>query len=211
MLHHETIAPATRELLNKLMSDDRLQDFVLVGGTSLALQLGHRLSVDLDLFTDTDFNEDTLRSYLEQYYQFQADFIERSTVKGEINGVQIDCIAHCYPWLKPCRQDNGWRLAQLEDIAAMKLNAIAGNGTRIKDFIDVAYLSSVFSLEQMLGFYEQKYHSNTLMPLKGLIFFDDINKDEPVHMADGKPLQWKRIEKRLLSMDKYPQRVFETL
>ncbi|MBQ6307259.1 MAG: nucleotidyl transferase AbiEii/AbiGii toxin family protein [Bacteroidales bacterium] len=211
MLHYETIAPATRELLNKLMSDDRLQDFILVGGTSLALQLGHRLSVDLDLFTNTDFNEDSLRSYLEQNYQFQADFMERSTVKGEIDGVQIDCIAHCYPWLKPCMQDNGWRLAQLEDIAAMKLNAIAGNGTRIKDFIDMAYLSSVFSLEQMLGFYEQKYHSNTLMPLKGLIFFDDINKDEPVYMADGKPLQWKRIEKRLLSMDKYPKRIFEAL
>lgn len=92
MLHYETIAPATRELLNKVMSDDRLQDFVLVGGTSLALQLGHRLSVDLDL-----------------------------------------------------------------------------------------------------------------------IFFDDINKDEPVHMADGKPLQWKRIEKRLLSMNKYPKRIFEAL
>ena len=211
MLHYETIAPATRELLNKLMSDDRLQDFVLVGGTSLALQLGHRLSVDLDLFTNTDFSEESLRSYLEQNYQFQADFMERSTVKGEIDGVQIDCIAHCYPWLKPCMQDNGWRLAQLEDIAAMKLNAIAGNGTRIKDFIDMAYLSSVFSLEQMLGFYEQKYRSNTLMPLKGLIFFDDINKEEPVHMADGKPLQWKRIEKRLLSMDKYPKRIFEAL
>ena len=211
MLHYETIAPATRELLNKLMSDDRLQDFVLVGGTSLALQLGHRLSVDLDLFTNTDFNEESLRSYLEQNYLFQADFMERSTVKGEIDGVQIDCIAHCYPWLKPCMQDNGWRLAQLEDIAAMKLNAIAGNGTRIKDFIDMSYLSSVFSLEQMLGFYEQKYHSNTLMPIKGLIFFDDINKDEPVHMADGKPLQWKRIEKRLLSMDKFPKRIFEAL
>ena len=211
MLHYETIAPATRELLNKLMSDDRLQDFVLVGGTSLALQLGHRLSVDLDLFTDADFNEETLRSYLEKNYHFQADFMERSTVKGEIDGVQIDCIAHCYPWLKPCRQEDGWRLAQLEDISAMKLNAIAGNGTRIKDFIDMAYLSSLFSLQQMLGFYEQKYHSNTLMPLKGLVFFDDIYKIEPVRMADGKPLQWKRIEKRLLAMDRYPERVFEAL
>ena len=211
MLHHETIAPTTRELLNKLMSDDRLQDFVLVGGTSLALQLGHRLSVDLDLFTNTDFNEDALRSYLVQTYHFQADFMERSTVKGEIDGVQIDCIAHCYPWLKPCRMEDGWRLADLEDIAAMKLNAIAGNGTRIKDFIDVAYLSSVFSLQQMLGFYEQKYHSNTLMPLKGLIFFDDINKNEPMRMADGNPLQWKRIEKRLLMMDRYPERVYEVL
>jgi hypothetical protein len=193
------------------MSDDRLQDFVLVGGTSLALQLGHRISIDLDLFTNVDFNEDALRAYLENNYHFKADFIERSTVKGEIDGVQIDCIAHCYPWLKPCRLEDGLRFAQLEDISAMKLNAIAGNGTRIKDFIDVAYLSSVFSLQQMLGFYEQKYHSNTLMPLKGLIFFDDINKDEPVHMADKKPLQWKRIEKRLLMMDRYPERVFESL
>ena len=211
MLHYETIAPATRELLNSLMSDDRLQDLVLVGGTSLALQLGHRISVDLDLFTDSDFNEDALRAYLENNYNFTADFMERSTVKGEIDGVQIDCIAHCYPWLKPCRLEDGWRLADLEDIAAMKLNAIAGNGTRIKDFIDMAYLSSVFSLQQMLGFYEQKYHSNTLMPLKGLIFFDDINKNEPVRMADGKPLQWKRIEKRLFMMDRYPERVFEVL
>jgi len=211
MLHYETITPATRELLNGLMTDDRLQDFVLVGGTSLALQLGHRLSIDLDLFTDADFDAENLKTYLDKNYHFQADFMERSTVKGEINGVQIDCIAHCYPWLKPFRIENNWRLADLEDIAAMKLNAIAGNGTRIKDFIDMAYLSLVFSLQQMLGFYEQKYHSNTLMPLKGLIFFDDINRDEPVRMADGMPLQWNRIEKRLLMMDRYPERVFETL
>ena len=211
MLHYETITPATRELLNRLMSDDRLQDFALVGGTSLALQLGHRMSVDLDLFNDTDFDAENLKAYLDKTYHFQADFMERSTVKGEIDGVQIDCIAQCYPWLKPFRIEDNWRLADLEDIAAMKLNAIAGNGTRIKDFIDMAYLSSVFSLQQMLGFYEQKYHSNTLMPLKGLIFFDDINRNEPVRMADGKPLQWKRIEKRLLMMDRYPERVFEAL
>ena len=209
MLHYETITPATRELLNRLMSDNRMQDFALVGGTSLALQLGHRMSVDLDLFTDTDFDAENLKVYLDKTYHFQADFMEHSTVKGEIDGVQIDCIAHCYGWLKPFRMEDNWRLADLEDIAAMKLNAIAGNGTRIKDFIDMAYLSSVFSLQQMLGFYEQKYHSNTLMPLKGLIFFDDINRNEPVHMAGGKPLQWKRIEKRLLMMDRYPERVFE--
>ena len=211
MLHYETITPTTRELLNKLMSDNRLQDYVLVGGTSLALQLGHRLSIDLDLFTDTDFKEEDLCAYLEREYHFQADYMDRSTVKGEIEGVKIDCIAHCYPWLKPFRIEGSWRLADLEDIAAMKLNAIAGNGTRIKDFIDMAYLSSVFSLRQMLGFYELKYHSNTLMPLKGLIYFEDINKNEPVQMANGKPLIWKRIEKRLLMMNRYPERVFEAL
>lgn len=211
MLHYETIAPTTRELLTQLMSDVRLQDFILVGGTSLALQLGHRLSVDLNLFTDTDFNEEEFRAYLVKHYGFQADFMERSTVKGEIEGVKIDFIAHCYPWLKPFTSENGFRLACLEDISAMKLNAIAGNGTRIKDFIDVAYLSSTFSLQQMLGFYEQKYHSNALIPLKAVIFFDDINRNEPVRMANGKPLQWKRIEKRLLMMDRYPERLFEPL
>lgn len=211
MLHYETITPDTRELLKRLMSDDRLRGFVLVGGTSLALQLGHRISVDLDLFTDTDFNEETLRAYLEKQYNFQADFMERSTVKGEIDGVKIDCIAHCYPWLNSHKAEDGIRIAGLEDICAMKLNAIAGNGTRIKDFIDIAYLSSLFSLQQMLGFYEKKYHSNTLMPLKGLIFFDDINKNEPVRMTDGKPIQWKRFEKRLLMMNRYPDKVFEAL
>lgn len=90
----------------------------------------------------------------------------------------------------------------------MKLNAIAGNGTRMKDFVDVAYLSSRFSLRQMLSFYEEKYHANPLMPLKGLVYFADINKATPVKMADGKPLDWKKIEKRLLAMEKSPDKLF---
>ena len=90
----------------------------------------------------------------------------------------------------------------------MKLNAIAGNGTRIKDFIDVAELSSVFSLNQMLNFYEQKYNANILIPLKAIIYFDDINKSEPIKMADGKQLKWEKYQKRLLSMEKFPNKVF---
>ena len=129
---------------------------------------------------------------------------------GGVEGVQIDCISHSYPWIKPHIIDNGIRLASLEDICAMKLNAIAGNGTRIKDFIDVAYLSAKFSLQQMLDFYEQKYHANPLMPLKGLVYFADIDKTAPVKMADGKPLKWNKIEKRLLAMEKNTDKVFES-
>jgi len=211
MLYKETIDAATLELLKRLMGDERLQSFALVGGTSLALQMGHRISVDLDLFTEKEFEADELREYLEQNYHLQTDYLAFATVKGEIGGVQVDCIAHAYPWLKPFVLEEGIRLASLEDICAMKLNAIAGNGTRIKDFVDVAYLSSIFSLEQMLKFYEEKYHSNPLMPLKGIVYFDDINKNAPVKMANGKPLDWKSIEKRLLSMEKFPQKVFPQL
>lgn len=89
-----------------------------------------------------------------------------------------------------------FRLASLEDIAAMKLNAITGNGTRIKDFIDIAYLSSIFSLNQMLDFYYLKYHSNTLIPMKAITYFDDINFNEPLKMLNGK-FSWKVIANRL--------------
>ena len=211
MLHKETIDAATLELLKRLMGDERLQGFVLVGGTSLALQIGHRISVDLDLFIEKEFEADELSEYLERNYHLQTDYLAFATVKGEIEGVQVDCIAHAYPWLKPFVLEEGVRLASLEDICAMKLNAIAGNGTRIKDFVDVAYLSSMFSLEQMLKFYEEKYHANPLMPLKGIVYFADINKNAPVKMANGKPLDWKSIEKRLLAMEKFPQRVFPRL
>lgn len=90
MLHKETVSPSTLELLTTLMKDCRLKHFVLVGGTSLSLQLGHRISVDLDLFSDLSFDESELSSYLVENYDLEMDFISRSTLKGEIRGVQID-------------------------------------------------------------------------------------------------------------------------
>ena len=211
MLHKETVDASTLELLKRLMADERLKDFVLVGGTALSLQMGHRISVDLDLFVNQDFEAEELREYMEQTYHLETDYLAFATVKGEIHGVQVDCIAHSYPWVRPFVEEEGIRLASMEDICAMKLNAIAGNGTRIKDFIDVAYLSSLYSLNQMLSFYEEKYQANPLMPLKGIVFFDDINKEAPVKMTNGKPLDWKKIEKRLLAMEKYPNMVFDSL
>ena len=137
MLQKQTLAPATFQLLTQLMRDKELDAFRLVGGTSLALQMGHRISVDLDLFSAEPFDEQRLREYLERNYRLQTDYMSPCTLIGEIDGVQIDCMAHQYPWLQVPYVEDDIRLADLEDICAMKLNAIAGNGTRIKDFIDV--------------------------------------------------------------------------
>jgi hypothetical protein len=101
------------------------------------------------------------------------------------------------------------RLASFTDIAAMKLNAISGNGTRVKDFIDIAFLSSEISLNQMLIAYEQKYKSNPLMPLKGLLYYDGINFNEPIKMTGKDSFNWKVIEKRLKLMHKFPDKIFE--
>ena len=207
MLQEQTLKASTLELLKNLMADKELTDFYLVGGTSLALQIGHRISVDLDLFSTKDFDNDIMRQYLENRYGFRTDFMAFNTLKGNISGVKIDCITHKYKWLNVFSED-GIRLAGPEDICAMKLNSIAGNGTRIKDFVDIAFLSGHYSLRQMLGFFEEKYNANAVMVLKAVTFFDEINQSEPVRLCNGKKLSWKKIEKRLTEMSKYIDKKF---
>lgn len=209
MLYKETVTPSTLGLLRRLMADRELQDFVLVGGTSLALQIGHRVSVDLDLFSTFSFEETLLNHYLINQYQFETDFLSRSTVKGEIEGVQVDCLSHAYPLVGEINVYEDIRLASLHDIAAMKLNAISGNGTRIKDFIDIAYLAEHMPLNEMLEAYQTKYKTmNVLIPVKALTFFDEINFKEPIKMLSCKKFNWKKIEKRLYEMLKKPDTLF---
>ena len=121
------------------MQDDLFKDFFLVGGTALALQIGHRLSIDLDFFSTGSFNEDDLLLAIEDKYNFKLDYRGKNTLKGEIAGVKVDFITHNYPLVKPFLQVDGVPMASLSDIAAMKLNAISGNGAWIKDFVDIAY------------------------------------------------------------------------
>ena len=163
MLYKETVSQAALGLLNKIMSDEALDNFILVGGTALALQIGHRISIDIDLFSDVTFNENDLAEYLRAKYRFQLDFITKNTIKGEIDGIQIDFIAHQYPWINSPILAENIRTAGVLDVAAMKLNAIAGNGTRLKDFIDIAFLSDKIPFNKMLEAYESKYNSNPVI------------------------------------------------
>lgn len=186
MLYTETVAPSTLELLVRLMGDTALKDFILVGGTSLSLQIGHRISIDL--FSENSFDEEELSSYLISHYNLELDFI-----------------SHRYPLVKTWELEGEIRLASLWDIAAMKLNAISGNGTRIKDFIDIAYLSNKLSFAEMLKAYELKYKANAIIPLKSIVFFDDINLNEPIKMLRVPKFSWKKITTRLYDMQKYPE------
>jgi predicted nucleotidyltransferase component of viral defense system len=208
MLQKETIAPHTLELLKLLMQDDHLKDFLLVGGTALSLQLGHRISIDLDFFSQIAFDEQSLSQYLEKEKGLQLDFLHKNTVKGQIAGIKVDFITHTYPGVNQPLVIDDIRIASLHDIAAMKLNAITGNGTRLKDFIDIAYLSGKLTLTQMLEAYAIKYGMrNPFIPLKALSYFNDINHSEPVHLIAGK-LQWSIIEKRIKEMINFPDNIF---
>lgn len=211
MLHKETVSPATLELLKTLMNDPLFSGFFLVGGTALSLQIGHRKSIDLDLFSLDDFNENELQAHIEEKYNFYTDFQSKNTLKGQINGVKVDFISHKYPLINPLLIEEDVRMAGLDDIAAMKLNAISGNGTRLKDFIDIAYLSSFLTPIQIVEAYQAKYSSrNPLMAIKSMVYHQDIDFTEPIEMMDQK-YSWKQVEKRLNNMLDTPDRLFDSL
>ena len=200
MLHKETIETGTLELLKKLQSESLLASFNLVGGTSLALRLGHRKSVDLDLFSKEDFDLQEIKELLVNQYDFKVGYEKGKTLKGFIGKVMVDFIRYDYPHISPIETEESIRMESLPDVVAMKLSTTCDNGSRIKDFIDIAYLSTVYNFGEMLEFYKQKYpSSNPLIPTKSLIYFGDINFDEDVVMMQGK-FDWNSIAARLNEM-----------
>lgn len=209
MLYTQTVSYTTLKLLKELMLDKKLNDFVLVGGTALSLQIGHRLSIDLDLFSIAPFDAKQIAEHLKTTYAYQLDFIAKNTIKGEIYGIKVDCITHNYKWIEKIKKEDNIRLADLMEIAAMKLNAITTNGTRIKDFIDIAYLSNHLTLNQMLQAYELKYGNNMIMALKSLFYYDEVNHLEPLKMFKSK-LNWECIKTRLSAMNNEPNKIFKS-
>ena len=205
MLFKETVEASTLELLKRIMHDTLFDAFFLVGGTALSLMIGHRKSIDLDLFATKSFDTQELIDHLRINYNFELDYVSKNTVKGEVDGVQLDFIAHQYTLIAEIKEVDGIRIASSLEIAAMKINAITANGTRIKDFIDIAFLSTFYSLDNMLDAYEQKYKSNKIIALKSLTYFEEININEPIAYISTKKISWKNIQKRILEMTQQPK------
>ena len=212
MLRTETVEGHTLVLLKKLMRDEQLSDFILAGGTNLALQIGHRKSIDLDLFTNKPFETAKLIRHLQDLYGFRVRTKkERNTILGDIAGVRIDLIAHIYPLLQAPLVEDDVRMYSLPDIAAMKLSAICDNGSRLKDFVDIAYLSTKMSLSEMMTIYTQKYPNVfSLSVVRALIYFEEVDFSTPIDLCNGKKFDWKKIEHRIREMIKYETKIFET-
>jgi len=206
MLQLSTIDSTTLELLKKLMCLDDFVNMRLVGGTALALQIGHRKSIDLDFFGDIDFkNINTAKIF--------SGFDKITTLKRSeninifsINNIKVDFVNYSYPWLQEALLLDGIRLAVIEDIIAMKLAAITGRGSR-KDFIDLYFLLEKYSLKEMFGFYKKKYFDGSeYLVLKSLTYFADAENDIEVEMI--KDVSWIKIKAYILeTVDKYNQSI----
>lgn len=210
MLYEQVVTPSTLRLLRELSADEWLDSFCLVGGTALALQIGHRRSEDIDLFTQQDIDTSALNAHLLSRYAFACSFVEKNTLKGTIRDVKVDLITFPYKMVSPVVREGGLRLAGVGDIAAMKLSAIVQNGTRLKDFIDVAYLSCQMSLSAMIDCYARKFpNANPLIPVKAVAYFDDIYFGERIELVDAH-FDWKKISGRIQEMLRSPETVFTT-
>ncbi len=210
MIHKNpgVILPETFDLLYRIQQDAFFNDFFLVGGTALALQIDHRLSIDLDFFSIRPFDNQQMEAYLSEQYGFHTDYVSTNTLKGFIQNVKVDFLTHAYPLVRSLLKEEGLRLASLEDIGAMKLNAIAHSGNRQKDFYDLFFLLEYHSLQDLLEAYQIKYsNSNVMIPLKGITWFEDIDFEIEKPMLKRK-VSFDLVRKRLLEATQYPEKVF---
>jgi len=139
MLHYQTIDAPTLEILKRLLQMQVFNELRLVGGTSLALQLGHRKSIDLDLFGSLEADDFLVSKALKTFNSVTILQKSENITIYSIEGIKVDIVNYTYPWLSAVKIEDGIKLAHLEDIAAMKLSAITGRGTK-KDFIVVLHL-----------------------------------------------------------------------
>ena len=139
MLHLETVEYSTLELLRKLQSLPILRDTRLVGGTALALQLGHRKSVDLDFFGTITCEAEELISAIKTVASLIVLKESPHIHIYLVDGIKVDIVNYRYQWLDEPVVDQGIRMAGIKDIAAMKVTAVIGRGTK-KDFIDISFL-----------------------------------------------------------------------
>lgn len=197
MLFYQAVPENLLKLLNLLMREDVLSDFILVGGTALALQIGHRISVDIDLFTDHSFEPEEILDAL------------RKTLKVELimsrpNGMQLiveNCKVDLYNWAVPFIGEpyisDGLRLASLKDIAAFKLDAITTRKTK-KDYYDLYFLLNKFSLEEMIGAYQKKYpynsSKNVIVGLSACSVADNGEQPELLQSTS-----WNEVKARLIN------------
>jgi hypothetical protein len=171
--------------------------FYLAGGTAVALHLGHRQSVDLDFFTAGRIDDPlTLAErFRSAGVPLETQQVAPGTLHARLFDVRSSFLSYGYPLLRATLEwpELSCELASIEDLACMKLAAVAQRGAR-KDFLDVfAIGSSRLSLSRMLELYQSKYGIRDVgHVLAGLCYFDDAERD-PVPIT-LQPIDWAGLK-----------------
>ena len=201
-LYWSTISSQLRSVLDRLAGYPEMESFRLVGGTGLSLQLGHRISNDLDLFTDNS-NADLkmidalLRKNFNYVDQGSTDNFEIGIMRfigdSPEHSVKVD-LFFTDAFIRPPLTEQGIRIASIEDIAAMKLELIA-NGGRKKDFWDVIEILDHYDLAKLSGIYQEKYPYLDIQDfLTGLVNFNYADEQEDPVCLRGRIWELVRLD-----------------
>lgn len=194
-MFEETISKQTSKNLDLLGKSRLLNHAYLAGGTALALQLGHRVSYDLDFFTEKKFNAQIFLKHISQIPSYTHERIGWRTILGKLGDVKFSLFYYPYPLLRKTVQFKNINIAGIDDIAAMKIAAISERGTK-RDFIDLYFIAQNIPLAQILILYEQKYKklsSNLMHIQKSLVYFKDAEQEAMPKML--KDISWDRVKK----------------
>lgn len=195
MLHYATVLPDTLQLLRDIQAIPQMSGYPLVGGTALALQIGHRLSIDLDFFGNSNLALDTIKAELEKLGPLLVDNRSESILNLRIRNIKVDVARYRYPLIAPTVSNDGLILAGIEDIAAMKLSAVVGRGSK-KDFIDIYFLLNSYTLEEMMRLFRRKISDESdLMIARSLTYFVDADKEVMPDMLV--PVEWSAVKERI--------------
>jgi hypothetical protein len=199
MLQKETVLENLYDTIKELQRDKIFKDFILAGGTALALQIGHRKSDDIDLFTLRPILYDRLKLFLDKTYmdkiRYTKEDSESDFLFSFINNQKVDFLCYKQIYIEQPKTIDGIKIIGLQDIAALKLEAIAGKRNKAKDYADIYYLFNYFSLEQMFDFYKIKYAKNDIRNVrKALLLFDKVNEKSWDQIKYTKPISGREIK-----------------
>ncbi len=189
-------------LFKMLSNEDWIKSFYLVGGTSLALQIGHRQSIDFDFFIDKDITNRDIINKLVELGDFELFNEADNTINGLLNNVNISFLKYEYPAVRKLLRYKNILIADMFDIALMKLGAISGRGSK-KDFIDLFFLLDYYSLEEIFKEYKNKFGleiSNNYHLLKSLVYFEDAERQPMPKMI--KKVKWEEVKKSIIQKAK---------
>ena len=193
----EQVLPGnTKAVLALLEKSGIIQKAYLAGGTALTLQLGHRISYDLDFFTQEEFDEQALLPEIEKISNFQLERLAWRTILGKFKDVKFSIFYYKYPLLYSAKKFGMINITDTRDIAAMKIAAIASRGTK-RDFVDLYFICrETMSLLDVIRVYDEKYRNlaaTEIHIMKSLIYFEDAEPDEMPEML--KKASWEDIKK----------------
>lgn len=185
-------AQATLALLGK---SGLVKNAYLAGGSALALHFGHRVSIDFDFFTRVKFDPLKLGKEFKKIGKFKQDLAKGISLIGTLNGIKLSYFEYNYPLIAETSEFLNVSIADISDIAAMKVVAIMDRGTK-KDFVDLFELvNRGYDIEKIFSFYQKKYGkltNNIFSIIKGFQYFDDAEKTEMPQMI--KKVSWREVK-----------------